>query len=146
MNGFRGEGLACELPPVGGLGEAANNNPINSIRRSVAESSTLPHRKEAQERAEGETEFVQKGLRGLGWSARVCSHTAVSLGVPCSAPSSCRTSEWILACGVRVCVPLTSACFWVSDGEETHHEWEEGKRWGGLSGRSRCDSWVCAGL
>ena len=55
MNGFRGEGLACELPPVGGLGEAANNNPINSIRRSVAESSTLPHRKEAQERAEGET-------------------------------------------------------------------------------------------
>lgn len=51
---------------MGGLGKVANNIPINSIRLSVAESSMFPHRKKAQERAEGEIEFVQKGLRGLG--------------------------------------------------------------------------------
>lgn len=52
-------------PPVGGQGKVANNNPINSIRTSVAKSRVFPHTEEARERAEGET-ICAEGIEGAG--------------------------------------------------------------------------------
>lgn len=73
----------------------ANNNPINSIRLSVAESSTVVT---SQKRGTGEgrrrNRVCAEATERAGVDSKICSHTAVSLWGP---------------------MPLTSARLWVRD-------------------------------